>query len=77
MRAMNSREEFEEWAFVLELGRDADGSYLHSDTQYAWLAWQAATERAAQIAISEPRVWDGSAPDPQHRIAAKIKGGSQ
>ena len=34
-------------------------------------------ERAAQIAINEPRVWDDSAPDPQHRIAAKIKGDSQ
>lgn len=39
------------------------------------LAWFAdeILERAAQIAESEPRVWDVNAPDPQQRIAAKIR----
>ena len=70
----SSREEFEEWAFILELGRDADGSYLHSDTQYAWLAWQAATERAAQIVQSEGPVIGSSG---VAVVVAKIKGDSQ
>lgn len=33
----------------------------------------AALEQAKQLALSEPRVFDPEAPDPQHRIAAKIQ----
>jgi hypothetical protein len=30
-------------------------------------------EECAKVAESEPRVWDADAPDPQQRIAAKIR----
>lgn len=32
-----------------------------------------AIERCAQEAEREPRVWGANAPDPQHRIAARIR----
>ena len=70
----SSREAFAEWAFGLELGRDADGRYMHRATRDAWLAWQAATERAAQIVQSEGPVIGSSG---VAIVAAKIKGDSQ
>jgi len=33
----------------------------------------AALGEAAQIALNEPRTWEADAPDPQHRIADRIR----
>lgn len=41
--------------------------------RFAALVAAAEREACAQAALSEPRVWDDGAPDPQHRIAAAIR----
>ena len=45
---MSTREEFEKWAASqgYKIGRMEIGAYWSFDTSSAWLAWQAATERA-------------------------------
>ena len=45
---MSTREEFEKWAARqgYKIGRMEIGAYWSFDTSSAWLAWQAATERA-------------------------------
>ena len=52
---MNSREAFEKWAKKegYRVFSDARGSYDMSSTNCAWLAWKAATERAAEICQDE------------------------
>ena len=49
---MSSREAFEK--LVVDNGgyvdREASGEYFERDVDLAWLAWKAATERAAEIA---------------------------
>lgn len=52
---MNSREAFEQ--VVLANGglvdRDGSGAYAERDVDISWLAWQAATERAAAVCQDE------------------------
>ena len=49
---MSSREAFEEWAKKegYRVFSNARGSYDMPSTNCVWAAWQAATERAAEIA---------------------------
>jgi hypothetical protein len=50
---MSSREAFEKYVEegeYLALDRDPSGEYRDRETQSAWAAWKAATERAAEIA---------------------------
>lgn len=46
---------------------------LQNLIDFGELVEQATLERAAQIAESEPKVWDIDAPSPQQRIALKIR----
>lgn len=52
---MNSREAFEQ--VILANGglvdRDSSGAYFERDVDISWLAWQAATDRAATICDSQ------------------------
>ena len=62
---MSSREAFEKYVEegeYLALDRDPSGEYCDRETQSAWEAWQAATERAAELCKGEMLV--GS--DPWH-----------
>ena len=56
----NRRDRFEEWArkegLVLAF---VAGHYHESDTQYAWLAWQAATDSLMNVlkGLYQPFLW--------------------
>ena len=65
---MSTREEFEKWAARqgYKIGRMEIGAYWSFDTSSAWLAWQAATERAAKAA------WDEAQYEAGQEIADKV-----
>lgn len=48
---MTIREDFEAWATpnFHRIARDEGGYYKRDATEHAWVAWQAATERAARL----------------------------
>lgn len=53
---MSSREAFEKYVEegeYLSLDRDPSGEYCDRETQSAWEAWQAATERAEEVCQNE------------------------
>ena len=51
----------------------AGGIYATCVYEFARAVARAALEQAKQLALAEPRVFEPEAPDPQHRIAAKIQ----
>lgn len=51
---------------IIQMGNEAHADGIKE-------GWALAIEAAAKVAESEPRVWETDAPDPQHRIAAKIR----